>query len=104
MRLRRRFADVISRQLDVFAQDEAGGLLAEVVEMKERYDAAGREDAEEAYGDYVDVVEAVTEALAEMRDRFARTLDEESADEYGAAFNRAVLKRWPPYGLEIESR
>jgi hypothetical protein len=104
MRGRRRFADVISRQLDVFAQDEAGGMLAEVAEMKQRYDAADRSGAEEAYGDYVDVVEAVTEALAEMRDRFARTLDEDRADEYGAAFNRAVLKRWPPFGLEIENR
>jgi len=104
MRLRRRFADLISRQLDVFTEDEARGLLAEVAEMKQRYDRADRSDAEEAYGDYVDVVEAVTEALADMRDRFARTLDEESAEEYEATFNRAVQKRWPPFGLEIENR
>ena len=30
-----------------------------------------------------------------MRDRFARTLDESAAEEYEAAFNRAVQKRWP---------
>jgi hypothetical protein len=104
MKLRRRFADVISRQLDLFAEDEAAGLLAEVAEMKERYDRADRSGAEEAYGDYVDVVEAVTEALADMRDRFGRTLDETSAQEYEAAFNRAVQKRWPPFGLEIGNR
>jgi hypothetical protein len=101
---RRPFADVIARQLDVFAEDEARGLLAEVREMKERYDRAAREDAEEAYGDYVDVVEAATEALADMRDRFARTLDESVVEEYERAFNRAVQRRWPPFGLEIENR
>jgi hypothetical protein len=104
MIFRRRFADVIARQLDVFAEDEAHGLLAEVREMKQRYDEAERENAEEAYGDYTDVVEAATEALADMRDRFARTLDEETAEEYERAFNRAVQKRWPPFGLEIENR
>ena len=101
---RRRFARVISRQLDVFAEDEADGMLAEVEEMKRKYDRADRDEAEEAYGDYVDVVEAVTEALADMRDRFARTLDDDTAEEYEAAFNRAVRKRWPPFGLEIENR
>jgi hypothetical protein len=104
MIFRRRFADVIIRQLDVFAEDEARGLLAEVREMKRRYDEAERENAEEAYGDYTDVVEAATEALADMRDRFARTLDEDTTEEYERAFSRAVQKRWPPFGLEIENR
>jgi hypothetical protein len=104
MIFRRRFADVIARQLDVFAEDEARGLLAEVQELKRRYDEAERENAEEAYGDYTDVVEAATEALADMRDRFARTLEEDTAEEYERAFNRAVQKRWPPFGLEIENR
>ena len=101
---RGRFADVISRQLDVFAEDEANGLLDEVRDAKAKYDRAPREEAEEAYGDYVDVVEAATEALADMRDRFARTLDDDGAEEYEPAFNRAVRKRWPPFGLEIENR
>jgi hypothetical protein len=101
---RRRFGDVIARQLDVFAEDEADGLFAEVREKKEQYDRADREDAEEAYGDYVDVVEAATEALADMRDRFARTLDEATGEEYEQEFNRAVKKRWPHLGLEIDLR
>lgn len=101
---RKRFVDLISRQLDVFAEDEANGLLEEVRELKERYDRADRDEAEEAYGDYTDVVETVTEALADMRDRFARTLDEATAEEYEASFNRAVKKRWPPFGLEIDLR
>ena len=101
---RRRFADLISRQLDVFAEDEAQGLLAEVQDMKRRYDRASRDEAEEAYGDYVDVVEAATEALADMRDRFKQTLDEAAANDYELEFNRAVKKRWPPFGLEIDLR
>jgi hypothetical protein len=92
--LRRRFAEVISRQLDVFAEDEATGLLAEVAEMKQRYDDAGRDGAEEAYGDYMDVIDAVKDALADMRDRFASTLDEDAAEAYAPAFERAARKRW----------
>jgi hypothetical protein len=101
---KRRFSEVIGRQLDVFAEDEADGLFAEVQEMKERYDRTDRSEAEEAYGDYTDVVEAATEALADMRDRFARTLDDATAEDYERAFNRAVKKRWTHFGLEIENR
>jgi len=104
VRLRRDpFRDVIARQLDLFVQDEAE-LLAECREKFRAYQAADREDREEAYGDWVDVVEAATEALADMRDRFARTLDEEVAETYEDSFNRAVRKRWPELGLEIENR
>ena len=40
----------------------------------------------------------------DMRDRFARTLDEDAAEAYEDSFNRAVRKRWPELGLEIENR
>jgi hypothetical protein len=39
-----------------------------------------------------------------MRWQYASTLDEKGAEEYEAAFNRAVQKRWPPLGLEIGNR
>ncbi len=92
--LRRRFADLVGRQLDVFADDEADGLLTEMRETKEAYDRADRGDAEEAYGDYMDVVDAVKDALADMRDGYARTLDDDAAEEYEAAFERAARRRW----------
>jgi hypothetical protein len=101
---RGRFADVVARQLDVFATDEEHGLLEEVRDAKQAYDRADRDEAEERYGDYVDVVEAATEALADMRWQFASTLDDTSREEYEEAFNRAVAKRWPPFGLEIDNR
>ena len=101
---RSRFGDVVSRQLDVFAADEARGLFEEIRVAKAVYDGADRGEAEESYGDYMDVVEAATEALADMRWQYASTLDEAAAEEYEAAFNRAVRKRWPTIGLEIENR
>ena len=94
MIFRRRFSDVVARQLDVFAADEAHGLLAEVHEMKGKYDRADRAGAEEAYGDYMDVVDAAKDALADMRDRFARTLEGDAVDEYESVFERAAKKRW----------
>ena len=104
MRLRRDpFQDVIARQLDVFVEDEAD-LLEECRDRFRVYDGAAREDAEEAYGDFVDAVETATEALADMRDRFGRTLEGDAAEMYEESFNRAVRKRWPELGLEIENR
>jgi hypothetical protein len=104
VRLRRDpFRDVIARQLDLFVEDEAD-LLEECREKFRVYNSADREDREEAYGDFSDVVETATEALADMRDRFARTLDEDGAETYEDSFNRAVRKRWTELGLEIENR
>jgi hypothetical protein len=91
---RGRFADTISRQLDLFADAEAHGLLAEVQELDARYRSAERDEAEEAYGDYSDAVDAVIDALAEMRDRFAATLEEPLAEEYERVFEAAARKRW----------
>ena len=104
MRLRRDpFRDVIARQLDLFVEDEAD-LLVECRDRFRVYQSADREDREESYGDWVDVVEAATEALAGMRDRFARTLDDDAAGAYEDSFNRSVRRRWPELGLEIENR
>lgn len=100
---RNRFADVISRQLDLFERDEAE-LIRQCVEAEREYDRAAREEAEERYGDYVDLVESGTEALADLRWSYAATLDEDAAEEYEEAFNRAVRKRLPRFGNEIDLR
>lgn len=98
---RRRFADVIERQLELFVDDDT---WQEIRHRKQLYDRADRDDAEELYGDYTDAVETATEALADMRDRFAQTLDDAAAEQYETEFNRAVKKRWPAVGIEIELR
>ena len=104
MRLRRaRFADVIERQLDLFEHDHRG-LIDDCLTAERSYNRADRDEAEERYGDYVDLVETGTELLADLRDNFALTLDEEAAQEYQGAFNRAVLKRFGRFALEIEDR
>jgi hypothetical protein len=104
MRLKRpRFADLISRQLDLFEREHRG-LIDDCLAAERSYNHAERDEAEERYGDYVDLVETGTELLADLRDNFAGTLDEEAAEEYTAAFNRAVLKRFRRFALEIEDR
>jgi hypothetical protein len=105
MRLRRaRFADLISRQLDLFEREHRG-LIEDCNAAEQSYNRAERDEAEERYGDYVDLVETGTELLADLRDTFAMTLDdEEAAEEYVAAFNQAVLKRLRRFALEIEDR
>jgi hypothetical protein len=100
---RRRFADVVSRQLDLFQREHAG-LIADCEAAERAYDRADRSEAEERYGDYVDLVETATELLADLRDGYASTLEEDAAEEYEAAFNRAVLKHLPRFALEIEDR
>jgi uncharacterized Ntn-hydrolase superfamily protein len=98
---RARFAKVIDAQLDLFVQDHPD-VIDEAKERLDSYNRAGRDEAEELYGDYVDAVETGTEILADLRDYYARTLDD--PDVYCLEFNRAVAKRMPAFALEIENR
>jgi hypothetical protein len=47
-------------------------------------------------------VEFGTETLAEMRDGYAATLDDDAAEEYAEEFNAAVHRRLPRFALEID--
>jgi len=100
---RGRFGDVISRQLDLFEREQAG-LVRDCEEAEAAYDRAEREEAEERFGDYQDLVETGTELLAELRDNFGSTLGDSAAEQYEAEFNRAVGRRLPRFSLEIENR
>ena len=90
---RDRFSELIRRQLDLFAEDEAE-LLREAEEAEEAYDTAERELAEEAYGDYQLVLEAIADALGELRDTYAATLDGDTRVAYENAFDRAANRRF----------
>jgi hypothetical protein len=96
-----RFAELIGRQLELFEREDAD-FLARVDNAERDYDRADREDAEEAFGRFQELVEFGTETLAEMRDAYARTLDEDGRDEYVAEFNAAVHRRLPRFALEID--
>jgi len=100
---RRRFADPIARQLDLFVQEHAE-LIRECEEAEAAYDRAERDEAEELYGDYQDLVETGTEILADRRDNFALTLEDAESEAYETEFNRAVAKQLPRFALEVENR
>jgi len=99
--VRGRFVDLVGRQLELF-EAEYAGLLQDCQVALDAYNAASRDEAEERYADYLDLVETGTEHLAELRDNFASTMDEAAAEEYEAEFNRAVLGRLPRFAIEIE--
>lgn len=101
MIFRRPFADLIRRQLDLFAREQTE-LIHDCALAENAYDQADRDEAEERYGDYLDLVETATELLADLRDSFAATLADDAAPVYEAAFNRAVAKRFPHFALELE--
>ena len=99
---RGRFSQLVMRQLDLFAADDAE-LLTEAAEAEDAWNASSAENAEEAYGDYQLVVDAIGERLYDVREAYASSLDEHTADEYRTAFNRAAGKRFRPYaGFLVE--
>ena len=98
--MRGRFADLIERQLELFLGEHAG-LIHDTEKALQAYNDASREEAEERYGDFLDLVETGTDELTTMRDAYAESLDEDSAEEYRALFNQSVRKRLPRFGLEV---
>ena len=96
-----RFVDLIECQLELFAAEHAG-LIADVEAALLAYNRAPRGEAEERYGDFLDLVETATDELVELRDNYAATLDEEAADEYRLLFNDSVRRRLPRFGLELD--
>ena len=93
--------DLVERQIALFAAENAG-LIRDTGAALAAYNRAARDEAEERYGDYLDLVETGTDALVELRDNFAATLDEDSYEEYHEVFNRTVRKRLPRFGLELD--
>ncbi len=98
---RSRFAQLIDTQLDLFVRDHAD-VVDEARARLEAYNRADRDDAEELYGDYRDALETGGELLAELRGHYARSLDEAAAERYIAEFDRAVRRRLPAFGLELD--
>jgi hypothetical protein len=98
MRSRRRgpIDDLVDRQLTLLAADDAE-LLQEADEAEPAWNAAGRDEAEEAYGDYQLVVDAIADRLLDLRETYAATLDAETADAYRAAFATGAARRFRRY-------
>lgn len=100
---RRRFGEVIERQLDLFAEEHAG-LIRDAEKAERAYDEAPREEAEERYGDFLDLAETGTELLADLRDNYKATLADDAAARYEDEFNRAIVRRFPRFASEIDLR
>jgi hypothetical protein len=96
---RRRFTDLVERQLDLFAE-EHGGLVGDTEAALQAYDRADRDEAEERYGDFVDLADTGRDLLVEIRETYASTLDDDLADEYREVFDRRVRKRFPRFGVD----
>ena len=93
IRLRRgRFADLVSRQLDLFATDEAA-LLDEAQQAGKAYTRADRDSSEEAFGDWQLIADGIGERLLDLRETYAATLDDDAGADYRRAFNRAAASR-----------
>ena len=91
---RARFRDVIRRQLDLY-EAEHRELLSDVTEAERMYNRAPADDAEEAYGEYIDLVEQAEEELLSLRDRYAETMAGRERPRYEQEFTRAAEKRLP---------
>jgi len=91
---RRRFGDLVDRQLALFAGEHADA-LARIERMRRRELKADEEDATEAFGDYLDEVGWAAEELRELRDAYAGTLEGDAAREYARAYGKAVRRRFP---------
>ena len=98
---RTRFIDLVERQLAMFRADRAG-LIHDTETALRAYTDAGRGEAEERYGDFLDLVETGQDELVEIREAYAETLDARTAEEYRDVFNLLVRKRLPRFGLELD--
>ena len=65
---RRRFHDLVERQLDLFESETE--LLTEAAETDAAWTTAAAEDSEELYGDHQLVVDAIGDALLDIREAF----------------------------------
>jgi hypothetical protein len=97
---RGRFGELVERQLDLFESET--DLLDEAAEADAAWTSAEPDETEELYGDYQLVVDAIGERLHDIRETYASTLDEDTADEYRAAFDRAAQKRFGRYASFLE--
>lgn len=95
-RRKRRFHELVERQLELFATDDAD-LLAEAVAAESAWNSASAEEAEEAYGDFQLVVDAIADRLLDIREAYSQSLDEAASSEYAAEFTRQATRRYRRY-------
>ena len=95
-----RFRDLVARQLDLF--EEETGLLDEAAEADAAWTNATADDSPELCGDFQLVVDAIGGQLHDLRETYAASLDDDTADEYRSAFDRATRKRFGRYASFLQ--
>jgi hypothetical protein len=90
------FDELVTRQLALFAEDESE-LLSEADAAEAAWVRSGRDTAEEAYGDYQLVVDAIADRLLDLRESYASTLGDDTVDAYRQAFAAGAAKRFRRY-------
>ena len=101
LRRRGRFDELLERQLDLFAADD-GDLLQEALAADDAGSRSSREETEERFGEYQLIVDALADRLLDVREAYASTLDDETADEYRSAFNRTATKRFRRFAALLD--
>jgi hypothetical protein len=96
---RSRYKALADAQIDLFLREHAD-LVRRIDDLRDAYNRSERDDAEEAFGDYSDAHALAAEILEEMRDAYARTVDD--SERYVDAFNRAVKRRLPETAVELD--
>ena len=99
---RRRFSDLVDRQLDLFARDHREEMRRLTAALDAHRDASTDEHTE-AFGDYQDHVDWAAKDLLALRDTYARTLDPDTAEVYEKAFARGVRKRFPALASAVRT-
>ena len=93
-RRRPRFNDLIRRQLELYQFDHSE-LLARVAAAELVYNRAPAGEAEDAYGDYMDLVEEAEDELLALRDRYGSTMAARERLRYEREFTRAAERQMP---------
>jgi hypothetical protein len=99
---RRRYGDLVDRQLELFVTDHESELAA-LTGALDAHRTAERDDAEETYGDFQDQVDWLGDDLLAIRDGYMATLDVDAAGDYARAFNRAARRRLPHLAIVIDA-
>jgi hypothetical protein len=101
IRRRHPFLDLVERQLRLFGEANAG-LLADCDRALRSYNAADGDEAEQRYGEFVDLVDTARDELEQLRDGYALTLEGPEASEYAELFGQLARKRFPAIALELD--
>jgi hypothetical protein len=91
---RRRFRDVVRRQLAMFHEEEQQLVTEARRELRAYHDSRDPAEAQAHYARYDDLCEDAEDFLVEMRDSMAASMDADRSRHYRAEFDRQARSRY----------